>query len=407
MNSKTVDKGNYKLHTYKTDKFKTIDLHVNYSFEASEDLYVVSALKVLLDYTSEKYRNKIDKFIKREELYDEDLFLSIDRDGRMITFGLNASFINPKLVNDDFSEEAISFPFEVFNNPVFDDKDLDFVKRSMKKSYAGINENPAYIANMNSKKNFFDDPTAASFLYVEDEIIDTLTMEQLKEKYEYIINNSNINVFLLGDIEDKYIDYIDNNIIHKSINKDIDYIYVNKPIDKPVEIEETKKDLKQAQIVLMYDIDKFDIEEYQKMVLYSKCLGFGMDSRLFSIVREKYQLCYNVDSSTNRFGSFVRIDTSVDNANIKKAMDAIQESIDDMDNITEDMLENKKKQLYKGYDNVYDSLDNIYDEMFNVNVLGLLSCDEKRELVKHIKLDEVKSMKDKYKIHTIYVLKGE
>ena len=249
MNSKTIDKGNYKIYTYKTDKFKTIDLHVNYSFEASEDLYVISALKTLLNYTSKKYKNKIDKFIKGEELYDEDLYLSIDRDGRMVTFGLNASFINPKLVNDDFSEEAIKYPFDVFNNPVFDEKDLEYVKSSMKKNYARVNEQPANIADRNSKKNFYDDKTASSFFNVEDDIVDSLTMEQIKEKYEYIVNNSNISVFLLGDIEDKYIDYVDNNMIHKSVNKDINLIYINKQIDKPIEIVDTKKDIKQAQIV--------------------------------------------------------------------------------------------------------------------------------------------------------------
>ena len=407
MNSKTIDKGNYKIYTYKTDKFKTIDLHVNYSFEASEDLYVISALKTLLNYTSKKYKNKIDKFIKGEELYDEDLYLSIDRDGRMVTFGLNASFINPKLVNDDFSEEAIKYPFDVFNNPVFDEKDLEYVKSSMKKNYARVNEQPANIADRNSKKNFYDDKTASSFFNVEDDIVDSLTMEQIKEKYEYIVNNSNISVFLLGDIEDKYIDYVDNNMIHKSVNKDINLIYINKQIDKPIEIVDTKKDIKQAQIVQLYDIDKMSQEEYQTMIMYALCLGSGMNSRLFEIVREKYQLCYNISSAAHRLNSFLRIETSVDNANIDKTMDAIQESIDAMDDINEDMLENKKKQLYKKYDNIFDSLDNIYDELFNTEILGLLSFEEKRKLVEKITLDEVKSMKDKYKIHTIYVLKGE
>ena len=407
MNSKTIDKGNYKLHLYKTDKFKSVEVHVVLTNEAKEDNYLVSALKELLYLTSEKYKTKRDRFIKEEDLYNESFGIVTDRYGRMNSIDITGIFINPKLVNDDYAEEAIKYPFDIFNNPVFDEDRLNEVKDKMKFIYKRMLEKPAAYAHRQALDSFFEDPLDNVKFHVEDEIVDTITMKQIEDKYNEIINNSNIDVFLLGDYDDKWIEYIDKNLIFKSINKELNY-YVCNPITNKVKTKiETKKGINQAQIYNIYNIPKLVGKDRVLMGLYRIIIGVGHSSRLFDIVREQHHLCYDIHGSFGTYSCNYYIYTGVDNDNVDKAKELIAEIVDSMNNITDEELDIAKNRLLNSYESIYDSLDGIYNRLFGELLLDRIPLDEEIEITKNATKEEVMKVKDNVILNTEYVLKGE
>ena len=254
MNSQIINKNNYKLYLYKTDKFKSIQMNIVFKKKTTDDLYLYSALCQLLLITNKKYKNKIDRFIKEEDLYNASLELAPEQYGDANCFIASMSFINPKLVHDDFIEEAIKMPFDILSNPSFDESYLKELKDKMKFIYRRQMESPANRAGRISRNLFFSNPLYRSEYFVEDEIVDTITMEQLETVYNDLINNSNIDIYLLGDVDDSYIEYIDKYNTFKSNNLSLDFMVCNDTVDKVKEQTDIKEDINQAQVYMYYNL---------------------------------------------------------------------------------------------------------------------------------------------------------
>lgn len=407
MNSKTIDKRNYKLHLYKTDKFKSVELHVVLTNEAKEDNFLISALRELLYLTSGKYKTKRDRFIKEEDLYNESFDIMTDRYGRMNSIDISCMFINPKLVNDDYAEEAIKYPLDIFNNPIFDEDRLNEVKDKMKFNFKRMVERPAAYAYRQALDLYFDDPLDNVRFNVEDKIVDTITMKQIEDKYNEIINNSNVDVFLLGDYDDKWIDFIDNNLKFKSVNKELNN-YVCNPLTNELKTKvETKPGINQAQIYNIYNIPKLSGGDRVYLALQRLIIGGGQTGRLFQIVREQHHLCYDIHSSFNAYSCNYYIYTGVDKENVDKAKELITEIVNSMISITDEELDIAKNKLLNSYESIYDSLEGIYNRVYGEILLGRIPLDEEINITKQATKEDIIKTNEKIILNTEYVLKGE
>lgn len=408
MNSQIIDKGNYKIHLYKTNNFKSIEMYIVFKNEVKEDNYLYAALCELLSITSKNYKSKIDRYIKEEELYNEDFDFTPSRYGIMNCIYASVSFINPKLVHDDYTEEAIRHPFNILNNPSFEEDKLEEVKNLLKFIYHRKIEKPASYVGRKARTLFFDNPLYDSHFYVDDEIVDTITMDQIKDKYYELINNSSIDIYLLGDVDDSYIEYIDKYNMFKSVNKKYDFIICNGETDKVKEETEIKKGIQQAQIFMLYNVPKVNRKDKMCLSIFNMVLGgSSMTSRLFNEVREKNQLCYSVYSRYNYIESHLLIATGVDKSNIDKALEVIKEVFSKMNKITDEELEDCKIKYLTNLDYIFDSLSNIFTRMLleDLGVVGDL--EEERNTIKSITKVEVENMYDSVKLNTVYVLRGE
>ena len=408
MKSKIINKDNYKIHLYKTDKFKSVEIHVLLRNTAKLDNYLMKAYVELLYLTTKNYKTKIDRYIKQEELYNTSLNISCRRYGHENILDYAIEYLNPKEVKDDYTEDVIDFLFDIINNPLFDESKLKEIKDKLIYSYKQKLERPATLADMNAEDLYFENDLDKVQFIVDEDTVNSITMDQIKNKYNEIINNSAIDIYVLGNIDDSIVDIIDKKNNLKSIDIDFEYFIDNPTTDKVKEKTEIKKDIKQAQIVMLYNAPKFDYRLFRVIVLYITILGNNsLSSRLFKTVREDNQLCYNIQSYYDATDSYVGICTSVDNKNVEKTLKLINEVYDSMVEITDEELEKAKAKILKQYVSIEDSLFNIYFRLIFEEILGRQSVEEEIEIVKSVTKEEIMEVNNMLKLNTVYVLKGE
>ena len=171
MESKIIDKGSYKVHLIKNDKFKDIQMYIVMRMECSDDDYKVFAA-FLGDFASSKYFNSnIERYRKEEELYDTKPSFNISHVGKLLELRIGMNFLNPKYVNEEFLNKAIEHLFMIINNPNYDDKCLEIVKGKLR----NIRENIDTSLSSKSIENAInlgipDSPLAKSFFCKEDVI---------------------------------------------------------------------------------------------------------------------------------------------------------------------------------------------------------------------------------------------
>ena len=408
MNSKIINKDKYNIHVYKTDKFKSIEVHVLLRHEFAIDEYLLSAYKDLLLLTSKKYPDKIDRYIKEEELYNTLLYVDFRKYGRESIIDYCIEFIDPKLVKDNYIEDAISFLFDVINNPLYDESKLDEIKEKLLFKYKRNLEDPGFYSFNQASKLYYEDPIDKGGYMPDDEEIKSITMDRIKNKIEEINNNSVVDIFVIGNVDDDVVDILDKYNNYKSINKEFNVRLTNPTTDKVKEKREDKKGLKQAKVLMLFNLPEYNYRESKALVLYNMILGnLGLQSRLFAEVREKHHLCYDIYSAVSTYEDVLRISTGVDSSNVDKTISIIKDVIDGMKDISDEEIDIAKNMLITSYDSSDDSISGIYKRLLIEEIILFKTKEEDLEMIKSITKEEILAINDKIKLNTLYVLKGE
>lgn len=184
---------------------------------------------------------------------------------------------------------------------------------------------------------------------IED--IDKITIEDIKEAYSNLLNNSQKCFVVCGDFDEenmlalqnkyfsdlKYVENFENDFWVSSLN--------DKKISKII-----KDDANQAQIIQGWQVPTFNSEDYIPLMVFNTILGsMGLSSRLFRELREKKGLAYTVRSSyeTNKYGAGFSVYIATEPSNIQISLNGFKEEIDKLKNelVSENELNDAKNNL--------------------------------------------------------------
>ncbi len=143
---------------------------------------------------------------------------------------------------------------------------------------------------------------------------------------------NNLIISIVGNIDfEKAIEIVENNLGELKQGKSVE---VNLPvkITKRKKLREETLDKNQTHILLGFSGPKMSSPDYFAFRVLDTILSGGMDSRLFSEIRDKKNLCYTIFSTFDRNienGSF-KIYTSTDPAKEKEVIDEIMKVLKDL-----------------------------------------------------------------------------
>ena len=202
----------YNIHTIKTDKFKTVRMEIIFSGDVvKEDMAPYSFLCDLLTDSSKKYMTRKSIVIRLEELYKTIFYGVTNKVGNVFLSSFVTEFIDPKYINEpNYLENVLSFPLEIITNPrvtneEFDMTSFNIVKKRMLKEVEAIKENPDKLA-INKALSLMDENSPSSFrvLGTTEDILN-LTTTNLYPYYEKLLNETNCDIFVIGNINNKEI----------------------------------------------------------------------------------------------------------------------------------------------------------------------------------------------------------
>ena len=251
-------------------------------------------------------------------------------------------------LNEDF-EYALSILSDVILNSTFEEfeKERETLKGELLAELDSARTKVSDLFTKTIYKNHFYGASYTTIL----ENIDRVTLESVKESYNYILTNSKKTLAFAGDI--------DSDRVVELLNKYLDRIPDSKNIvseicpPNPVKQEKAeldKEDAQQAQIIQGWLVPTIGSDDYFKIMLLNTILGAsGLSSRLFMELREKKGLAYTVRTSyeTHQKAAVFSIYIGTEPSNIETSISGFKEEIEKIKRIpvSEEELHNAKNNI--------------------------------------------------------------
>lgn len=415
MEYRKYDCKSYNIHTIKTDKFKTVRMEIIFSREVKkEEMASFSFLCDLLTDSSKKYKTRKDIAIRLEELYKSVLYGITNKVGNLFMTSFVFEFIDPLYINEDnYLQEAVSFPFQIINNPRVKNKEFDItsfniVKRRMLQEIESIKENPDKLAINNALRAMDENSSSCFRVLGTKEDVEKLTVSNLYDAYENLFNHSNCDIFIIGNTNiDKIVEIIKDSFKNRVIKLSKPKLLVNNTTrKKPIKVVD-KSNFVQSTLVMIYNIKGLDKKSKDiDFHVFNYLLGSGgITSKLYKNLRSDNSLCYSVRSLYLKYDELLIVEVSLDKENVKLAEKLIKKSIKEMldSDYSDDYLLDAKKNLMfslkMGLDNNVSILNNY---VFNVYD-NLPLTEERIELINNVTREDLNKCAKSLQLNTIYI----
>lgn len=409
------EKRGYRIHLYKTDKFKQTTIKISLKEPIKkENITKRSLLYNVLFSSSKKYNSERKINIRKEELYSMNLQFLNNRIGNYLNTTLTIKSLDEKYTEKGILEQSISLLSDLLLDPLIEDnhfrKDkVDLYKEKMKTRLSTLKEDAPLYAAIRAKEVYDDSVLSYRVIgYIED--IDPLNEYNLYEYYKEMIKTNIIDFYVVGNIEleeiESYIDKYFSKLFNNSNNPD--NYELNTKITNEKSYTETINN-EQSILIILSKLDKPTYyERYYVSSFLSYILGGGTSSKLFNIIREQESLCYYINSNYRMFDNVLSINSGIDNTNYKKAVKLIKKIIKDIQNgnISQEEINNCKTLINNDFDAIDENAASIINYMIDVDTLKLDELDKRREKINKVTKEEIVNLSKKIKIQNIYLLEG-
>lgn len=411
-----------KLHTIKTDKFKTNLVAVFLTTELNRQNVTKNALiSMILRRGSKKMTTQEEISRQMEEMYGASFDCGLDKTGDNQVLKFYIEVINDNFLpqqEEDILKTAIQNLIEIVFNPYIENESfkqeyIEQEKNNLKQMIEGKIDNKARYAMDRCIEEMYTDKPFGLYKFGYEEDLEKMNGKDLYSYYEDLINSCKIDIFVSGNINDEV-----TNIVNE--NEDIQKLKERKPNYKVPKIEKVEKrekenivtdsmDVTQGKLILGLDID-IDKEELKyDTLIYNSILGGTANSKMFQNVREKSHLAYVASSSYLRHKNNIFVNCGIEIANYEKALEIIKKQLKDMENgdFTEEDLENAKKGIIATINTIPEEQDTEISYYFGQEFSETkVSLEEYIKKIEKVTKQDVIDIAKKVGVNTIYFLKN-
>jgi len=200
---------------------------------------------------------------------------------------------------NDTLEKGVEVYSDMLFNSTFDSEELEREKQVVVEEIMMYQDKPDAVCEMALDQEFFKDTTFAHDIAGTKEGVLNISREQILKYYKKHYSPKNIIFSFAGDVTLKQAKELVNKYFEPNFKKKEQNEFAKKLDNLKVKQAQvkTKKDIKQAQIMLAYKAgSNFNLKQKILASLIASMLGGGMSSRLFQEVREKLGLVYSIYS---------------------------------------------------------------------------------------------------------------
>lgn len=418
MEYKIYDEKSYKIHTIKTDKFKSCSMEIMFRNKIDKDKITESILLTdVLAESSKKYPKRREITMELEDLYNARFRTIASRLGNSVMIDFVLDFLDPKYCEDGYLDKVIEFPFEIMLNPHidgdgFNQRSFNIRTNFIKSEIESLKENPPRYAFRRSLLNMDkDSPSSYSMAgYLED--LDNINPKSLIDTYHDVLDNYTCDIYVIGNLDmSNVVRLIKKFFKNKSIKNNKINMYVkNKLRNKPQSIVEEGK-CEQDSFIMIYNLDKLNKRERDYTIrLYNMILGSGgLTSKLYRYLREENSLCYTVSSMYQKYDGLLIIYSGINAKDKAKCEKLIKKAMNEMikGEFEDSELDNAKKSIVSSIKMNEDTPGGIIDNYLFHELDDVEFYDDRIKIFNSITKDEIIDVAKKVKLNTVYLYKGE
>lgn len=414
-------KNGIKLHTIKTEKFKTNLIAVMLTTKLDKENVTKNALIPAVLRRGTASLNTLEEINKKlEEMYGASLDCGLDKTGDNQVLKFYIESVNDEFLpqnNENMLKKSLEKIFELVFNPYlenncFKKEYVEQEKENLKQIIEGKIDNKArYALDRCTEEMYKNQPFGLyKYGYVED--LKNIDEKNLYEYYLNLINKCKIDIFVSGILDNQIEEIIRNNQnISKLKERNPEFIMpeTKSKISEKENILQESMDVNQGKLVLGLDLDVDNEDLRYDTMIYNSILGGSANSKLFQNVREKASLAYTASSSYYRFKNNIFINCGIEIGNYEKALKIIKQQIEDMKkgDFTDEEVENAKQGIIAAIKSIDDEQDTEIMYFFGQELsANKLDIDEYMNRISKVNKQNVVDIANKISINTIYFLKN-
>ena len=407
------DNQQFKIHLIKNKNFKSISFKVNFVIPFNEDNVIFMA--ILSNYINEgtKNYNSLREIEKRKrDLYNVSIIVDGKREAQKHKLSFGLSMLEEQYTEKNMIEESLLFLKElIFNidetNNLANSNKLELAKTIFKKAQDEISDNPYLYAFVKTYQSI-DEKEYTKMPFTKQNDLDKVDEKNLIEFHNNIINNSNIDFYVIGDFDNEEMEQlITKNFNLKSNNNDhndLSFINHNEDIVLKDIVEEYKSIQSNLNMIIKIRRGNSKKDNIIKK-LYNIILGGSATSKLFTNIREKHSLAYTCSSSLKLRDNFIMITSGIDKNNYEKTKELIKIELSEMEkgNFLDQDLENAKLILIS---EIKERKDYQLAILYKYMEEGIIDEEEEINLINSITKEDIVSLTKDLELALIFFLKG-
>lgn len=395
----------------KTDKFKSVTGMLCFKMPIKKEMMAKrSLMRRLLIFSCKKYPTNKALNINCLENYGAYYSAGMIREGNYIINNFVFKSLEDKYTKEGNLKNVIDTFCEIIFNPnvkdnAFDKEAYDLIYQELKAEVESEIERPRTYA-ISKLNGTLDKDSPVAYKVTIDDLL-KVTSEQVYEEYLNMLNNSEVDLIIAGNITDVP-DELKPAIKRLKQNKyDEELIINNDEIEEGFKAETEIYDGEQSILTLGVKLDELsDFERTYVVPIFSGILGGGASSMLFNVIREEHSLAYFCFSRYEKDDSLMYIVSGIDGKNYEQALKLIKEVFNTMDKVSDEEVEKVRNNIISVLKESEDSLGN-YPVNYYVNKLYNEPDNKaKIKLIKQVTKADVERVFSKVHLTNSYFLKG-
>lgn len=406
----------FNLHFIKSTKFKTDLISLYYLRPLNRKEATLNTLLTrILDQGCESYPSATQLVRQFDNLYGTAFVSDIAKVGERHQVQVKIQFPRSAMIEENLMEDCMSLLSDIVYRPLFENGHFKVSvfetekQKLIQEIESKINDKTTYAVDRCIEIMCEDEPFKY-YAYGDVEYLNAVTVEDLTNHYKDVINNSQMDVVILGDFDFDATEKLVNQYFKAPSSAIlIPEEMVLAPKDEVLRVTETMQ-INQAKMVIGYrtQTDRFD-ELYYPLHLFSYILGGMPSSKLFMSVREKESLCYYVGSKMDKLKGIMYTVLGIDAENAEKAESLIDAEMQKMteDGITDEDLRVAKLAINSSLKSVSDFPNSYTNFFYNQYMLNdPIDIDHYIACFEAVTKEQVAEVGKKIVKEMVYLLKG-
>jgi len=402
-------------------KFKANLISLRFVVPLSADTAAKNALLFPVLLRGSEHYPSIGEIRREEEsIYDTGISDSVYKRGDLQILELRMNLLENRYAIDgmNITERAMALFEDILFHPamengVFREEYVESEKKMLIDDIcAQVNDKRRYAMKRLVEEMFEGDAFGLSELGTV-ETVSSVCPSCLTAQYREVLSRARVEIFAVGNFD---FDALSGRFaamfseISRGTLYPLQTAVLTKPRDEVKTVYE-RQNITQGKLSLgFFTGHSVSDGDYHIMQVLNTVYGAGVTSKLFLNVREKLSLCYYCSSAENGQKGYMTVNSGIEFANEKKAVDEILVQLDHMKNgeITEDEIADAKLSLIDSVNSVADSTGALMNWYFACVMNGeILTPEEKIARLQSVTKEEIVRMAQDIKLDTYYFLCGK
>ncbi len=352
-----------------------------------------------------------------DDLYGASVGSQLRRVGDYQTTGLSCSFMREEyaLKGDAVFTPMLAFLEELLFHPVLEEGvfSADFVESEKRNLLSAIasqrNDKRAYAGAQMIKRMCREDSFGIPRLG-EPEDVEAITPRSLYTHYQKILRESPVHIFYVGNAAPEKIAALITPMFAR-LERTPFTLPEQTPFHNCGGCDETEEmDVAQGKLCMGF-VSPITLRDkgFVPMQIFNTIFGGGMISKLFTVIREKMSLCYDISSSYHGSKGIITVAAGIDNNMDGPVRQEILRQLETCQNgdFGEEELFAAKQALLSQLKSTHDSPGAIEGYYATGALSGLkLSPEDYMEAVEQATAEDVAAAAKTLQLHTVYFLRG-